>query len=504
MSIVNLGTQTINWKYKTSLKGSNLSRMFNGCISPGIYLNNGSYIQANIGLITSYAGNQITINAFEAIFKASPTQTVHIGTSTAIALSTDGGLGYITESYPYITMSYSWADQIINYIDFAFKASGSINAYNLIIGKAIFTGGVVTSIDYSEASYPPYYNPTIQEYNVFGEIKLNGKKINKEVTTAIDTNTITNELICDTSLFFSPTADRTLDVTAGAHTADTNLYVYNNSATYKVTVTYFTATTFTILSNEYVKFKWNGVRWIIVESNSQEFIGWEECFYSLSRTAEIDGANHIYELTVTGDKTSYFKSGQKIKFTQDASTKYAIITYVETSGGNTILTVYGGTDYAISANAITSARLAKVNRPYDFNCNESKWTISVDFELYTRSSPVANTLYYTGNSFNGEKGSWKYKSKTNSSAASTSNPTMGSLTVIASNSSTTETNGVLKHSARGYQLFHLCEELEEVKTLSSRTVKFFLISCASSGVSSINFLGTSADFTGLKITPCGI
>ena len=81
---------------------------------------------------------------------------------------------------------------------------------------------------------------------------------------------------------------------------------------------------------------------------------------------------------------------------------------------------------------------------------------------------------------------------------------MGSLTVIASNSSTTETNGVLKHSARGYQLFHLCEELEEVKTLSSRTVKFFLISCASSGVSSINFLGTSADFTGLKITPCGI
>lgn len=502
MSIVNLGTQTINWKYKTSLKGSNLSRMFNGCISPGIYLNNGSYIQANIGLITSYAGNQITINAFEAIFKASSTQTVHIGTSTAIALSTDGGLGYITESYPYITMSYSWADQIINYIDFAFKASGSITAYDLIIGKAIFTGGVVTSIDYSEASYPPYYNPTIQEYNVFGGIKLNGKKINKEVTTAIDANTETIELICDTSLFFSPTADRTLDITAGATYEDTDLYVYNNGTDYKVTVTYFETSTFDVLPSGFVKFKWNGTRWIIVESNSQEFLGWEECFYSLSRTAEIDGTNHIYELTVTGDKTNYFKAGQKIKFTQDASVKYAIITYVETSGGNTILTVYGGTDYAISANAITSARLAKVNRPYDFNCNEEKWTISIDFTPFIRSSPVANTLYYTGNSFNGEKGSWKYKSKENITGSLVSAAT--SVTVIASESSNANTNSFLGHVARGYASFYSGIELTEVKTYSARTPIYYLISCNSSGVAGINFFGTSDRFTGLKITPCGL
>ena len=264
MSVTNLGTQTINWKYKTSLKGSNLSKMFNGCINPGIYLNNGSYIQPNIGLITSYAGNQITINAFTAVFKASSTQTVTISTAVPIALSTDGSLGYITSAAPYIVMSYTWADQIINYIDFAFKAVGDITAYDIVIGKAVFTGGSVTSIDYSEASYPPYYNPTTQEYNVFGGIKLDGKKINKEVTTAIDANTITNELICDTSLFFSPTADRTLDITAGATYEDTDLYVYNNSATHKLTITYFTSSTVDLTPSMFIKFKWNGVRWICI------------------------------------------------------------------------------------------------------------------------------------------------------------------------------------------------------------------------------------------------
>lgn len=289
MSIVNLGTQTINWKYKTSLKGSNLSRMFNGCISPGIYLNNGSYIQANIGLITSYAGNQITINAFEAIFKASSTQTVHIGTSTAIALSTDGGLGYITESYPYITMSYSWADQIINYIDFAFKASGSITAYDLIIGKAIFTGGVVTSIDYSEASYPPYYNPTTQEYNVFGGIKLDGKKINKELTTDIDVNMSTSELLCDTSLFFSPTADRTLDITAGASNYGTSLKIYHSgSLNYKVTITYASAQTVVLTRKMFLNLEYTPNGWQFVKESR---IGQISSGYIIPRGgAELNGS----------------------------------------------------------------------------------------------------------------------------------------------------------------------------------------------------------------------
>lgn len=172
MSTVNNGTQTINWKYKTSLKGSNLAKMFNGNVPPGIYLNNGILITPGTGLVTSFTGNQITINPFEAIFKASSTQTVHIGTATAIALSTDAGLGYILTTAPYITMSYTWNDQVVNYIDFAFKAFGDITTYDVVIGKAVFTGPNVTSIDYTEATYPPSYNHQTQTFNIYQKLTV--------------------------------------------------------------------------------------------------------------------------------------------------------------------------------------------------------------------------------------------------------------------------------------------------------------------------------------------
>lgn len=183
MSTTNYGNQTINWKYKTPLKGSNLSKMFNGWASPGIYLNNGVLVTPGTGLVAAYAANQIIISPFTAVFKASSTQTVHIYTSSLINISADVGLGSITSSAPYITMSYTWADQIINYIDFSFKAIGNITQYDLVIGKAVFTGASVTSIDYSVATYPPTYNQSTQTFNINNDLLVNNDVIiNSDLT----------------------------------------------------------------------------------------------------------------------------------------------------------------------------------------------------------------------------------------------------------------------------------------------------------------------------------
>jgi len=234
------------------------------------------------------------------------------------------------------------------------------------------------------------------------------------VASNIDDSITTPILLYNADLYFNAAKTVFCNILAGATRHGTTISIFNSGEFY-VTVAYHLAIdgsshNITLLTNEFVKLKWNGSRWIIIESNMQEFLDWNECFYSMSRTAEIDAINHIYELTVTGDKTAYFKAGQKIKFTQDASTKYAIITYVETSGGNTILTVYGGTDYAISANAITSAKLAKTKTPYDFDCSSLKWSIIKSFTPYTKTSPSGGTYYNTGsaNSFYGEKGEWNY------------------------------------------------------------------------------------------------
>ena len=492
MSTTNYGNSTIVFGYKYPATASAFNKLIKDALPHGIYL----------GGTLSQIGNQVIIAHYSAVFNSGSLTSNKISTAIAINMNSDVGQGDITPSAPYIVANYTYANVIINYPDYYFKAEEDLSSTDIIFGKGVFSGATLTGFDYTVATIAPQYNPTTNTFNINCDTFIKNNRINKEVLTAIDVDTTTTELLGNTSFFCSPTADRTLDITAGASFEDTEVYVYNNSSTYKVTVTYFTATTFDILANEYVKFKWNGTHWIIIESNSQEFLGWEECFYSLSRTAEIDATNHIYELTVTGDKTAYFKAGQKIKFTQDASIKYAIITYVETSGGNTILTVYGGTDYAISANAITNVRLAKVNRPYDFNCNEEKWTISVDFSAYTKTSPVANTLYNTGNTFYGEKGSWKYKGRLGGICSHSGGT--GFVSIKASESSSSSVNSILLFANKGYASWGNVSDYIDNKTLLTRTPHYFLISYDASGANSISFLGTSADFTGLKITPCGI
>jgi hypothetical protein len=97
----------------------------------------------------------------------------------------------------------------------------------------------------------------------------------------------TSVLASDTSLFFSPTADRTLDITAGAHYEDTDLYVYNNGTTYKITVTYYNTSTVALTSTMFIRFKWNGTRWIIQKESR---IGKIEHGYIIPRGgAELNG-----------------------------------------------------------------------------------------------------------------------------------------------------------------------------------------------------------------------
>jgi len=174
MSLQNLGTQIINWKYKTPLKGSTLATMLNGSTDPGLYLSNGNIITYGTGIVNSFAGNAIILNPFDAVFKASATQTVHIQTSSAINLYTETSpsLGLIASSAPYITMSYTYANQVINYIDFDFKSIGQLTAYDIVIGKAVFTGSAVTSIDYTVATYPPIFNPLTNMFLVRSKATL--------------------------------------------------------------------------------------------------------------------------------------------------------------------------------------------------------------------------------------------------------------------------------------------------------------------------------------------
>lgn len=105
-----------------------------------------------------------------------------------------------------------------------------------------------------------------------------------------------------------------------------------------------------------------------------------------------------YTFTVPTDLTSKYSAGMRIKLTQaTGGTKYFIVTKVSYGAPNTTVTVYGGTDYNLENEAITSPFYAVVKAPQGFPCDITKWTVKVtDTSLRTQATPVNGTLYNLG------------------------------------------------------------------------------------------------------------
>jgi len=116
-----------------------------------------------------------------------------------------------------------------------------------------------------------------------------------------------------------------------------------------------------------------------------------------------------FTITVPSGATSKYSAGMRIKLTQ-TTTKYFIITKV----ADTVLTVYGGTDYDLADAAITSPYYSCVKAPQGFPLDPEKWEIKVvSTTSVNESGPTAGTWYNIGtNSIDIPIGIWdiKYKS----------------------------------------------------------------------------------------------
>lgn len=100
-----------------------------------------------------------------------------------------------------------------------------------------------------------------------------------------------------------------------------------------------------------------------------------------------------FTFTISGDKTSKYKAGRKIKLTQTTE-KYFIITKVVYSAPNTTLTLYGGTDYTLTNAAITNPYFSRQKAPLGFPMEKDKWTVKVTYTSdASQASPVAGNWY---------------------------------------------------------------------------------------------------------------
>lgn len=85
-----------------------------------------------------------------------------------------------------------------------------------------------------------------------------------------------------------------------------------------------------------------------------------------------------FTFTVASDVTTKYSAGMKIKLTQ-GTVKYFIITAVSAySGGNTTITVYGGTDYDLATSAITSPYYSMMKSPQGFPMSPAKWSVQTE------------------------------------------------------------------------------------------------------------------------------
>jgi hypothetical protein len=96
-----------------------------------------------------------------------------------------------------------------------------------------------------------------------------------------------------------------------------------------------------------------------------------------------------FTITVPSGAASLYSPGMRIRLTQ-TTVKYFIITAV----ADTVLTVYGGTDYILTSDAISEISYSTQKAPFGFPLSPAKWSVeTLITSTINQNSPTAGTWY---------------------------------------------------------------------------------------------------------------
>jgi len=103
--------------------------------------------------------------------------------------------------------------------------------------------------------------------------------------------------------------------------------------------------------------------------------GWQ--LYDTVTPTYTSADDPTYTITFAAvDLTSVMSVGMKVKFTNNSTTFYGIITAIAFST-NTVVTLYGGTDYDVANSAISAFYFSTDRCPQGFPMDPTKWTVEV-------------------------------------------------------------------------------------------------------------------------------
>jgi hypothetical protein len=125
-------------------------------------------------------------------------------------------------------------------------------------------------------------------------------------------------------------------------------------------------------------------------SNLISSSGWVPCGETWSYSSA-DSPSFV--ANVSTDLTAKYYAGMKVKLTQTTA-KYFIITKVAYSSPNTMITMYGGTDYTLANAAITSPYFSITSYPIGFPQDPNKWTVTVTHSTEVSQATPTDTNWY--------------------------------------------------------------------------------------------------------------
>lgn len=157
----------------------------------------------------------------------------------------------------------------------------------------------------------------------------------------------------------------------------------------------------------------------------------------LSQAASFGSADGpTFTMNVVGvDLTNVVGPKTRFRILQTTN-KYFIVTGVTFSGGNTVVTMYGGTDFVLANTAITTVAYSNSQSPPGFPNQGDKWTVLVeDNSVHTINNPAALAWVNPSVNIVVPIGSWELRYRAHVRSAYSS--PQGELTIAATLSTTT-------------------------------------------------------------------
>lgn len=200
-----------------------------------------------------------------------------------------------------------------------------------------------------------------------------------------------------------------------------------------------------------------------------------------------------YTISFASDMTSILGAGMRIKLT-DSTVKYFIVTAVGAySGGKTIITVYGGTDYTLSGGAITLPYFSYQKAPIGFPLSPLKWVIETKPSDKSTGSPTSG-VWINATNISIPIGVWRItmKFKPTNSYRSSSGRIGTMVTLSTANNSASDNDFTMNNNgsfaaSSSEAWVEATMFVEKTLALATKTTYYLNYAAAASGMASVGF-----------------